>query len=44
MVSKDKTKDKGVKCKFFVVPGDGQALLRIPDIELLDIIRVMCET
>ena len=27
-------KDKCPKCRFFVVPGDGQALLEMPDIEL----------
>ena len=36
--------DKCVKCRFFVVPADGPALLRISDNELLDIIRVICET
>ena len=36
--------DKCVKCKFFVVPGDGTALLRMPDIELPSIMTVMCET
>ena len=35
---------KWVKCRFFVVPGDGAALLRMSDIEFLGIIRVMCET
>ena len=28
----------------FVVPGNGPALLRMPDIKLLNIVRVMCET
>ena len=36
--------DKCVECRFFVEPGDGPELLRIPDIELLGMIRVMCET
>ena len=36
--------DKCFKCRFSVVPGDGPALLRMPDIELLDIQRVMCGT
>ena len=33
-----------VKCRFFVVPGNGPALLVMSDIELLSIIRDMCET
>ena len=36
--------DKFVKCRFFVVVGGGPALLSIPDIELMSIIRVICET
>ena len=36
--------DKCVKCRFLVVPGDGPALLGMPDIELFGIIRVMCGT
>ena len=36
--------DKCVKHRFFVIQGNGPALLRMPDIELLSIIRVMCET
>ena len=35
-------KDKSVKCRFFVVPGDGQALLGMPDIRLLSIIGITC--
>ena len=35
--------DKCAKCRF-VVPGACQALLRMPYIELLAIIRVMCDT
>ena len=35
--------NKCLKCRFFLVPGDGPVLLRMPDIELLSIIRVMCE-
>ena len=38
-----KHNDKIVRCTFFVVPGDGQALLGMPDIELLDILKIMCE-
>ena len=26
--------DKGVKCRFFEVPGDGQALLKMPNIRI----------
>ena len=36
--------DKCVKCRFLVVPGNGPALFGMPDIELLSMIRVMCET
>ena len=36
--------DKCVKWRSFVVPGDGQALLGMPDMELLSIIRVLYET
>ena len=36
-------KDKIAKCRFFVVPGDGPALLGMPDIELLDILKIMCK-
>ena len=35
------------KCKmgnFFVVPGNGQALLHLPDIELLSILTLSCNT
>ena len=30
--------------QLIVVPGDGLALVRMPDIKLLRIIRVVCET
>ena len=33
-----KHNDKCVKCRFFVVPGDGPVLIGIPDIHLLGII------
>ena len=33
-----------VKCRFFVVPGNCQALLKMPDIELFGFIRIMSET
>ena len=36
-------KDKIAKCRLFVVPGDGPALLGIPDIELLGIVKITCE-
>ena len=32
-----------VKCKFFVVLGDSSALLGIPDVKPVDILRIMCE-
>ena len=31
-------------CKFFVVPGSGQALLGMPDIAMLNIININCTT
>ena len=31
-------------CRFFVVPGNGQALLGILDIETLDVLTVNCNT
>ena len=36
--------DKCIKCKFFAVLGNSPALIRIQDIKLLGIIRVICET
>ena len=35
--------DKCIECRFFVVPDNGPALLGMPDVELLSIIRVICE-
>ena len=35
--------DKVVRCKFFVVPGDGPALLGKPDIKLLCILKITCD-
>ena len=35
--------NKCVRCRFFVVPGNGPALLGIPDIELLSILRITCD-
>ena len=40
---KIKHNDKCVNCRFLLVPGNGLILLRMLDIELLSIIRVMCE-
>ena len=31
-------------CNFFVVPGNGQALLGMPDIKTLDILTITCNT
>ena len=31
------------KCRFFVVPGDSPTLLGMPDTELLNILKIMCE-
>ena len=36
-------KDKSANCRFLVVPGDGPALLWMPDIQLLNILRITCE-
>ena len=35
-------KDKDAKCKFFVVSGDGPALLGMLDIKLVDMHQIMC--
>ena len=39
-----KYKDKQKLCIFFVVPGNGPALQRIMDIEMLDILNLKCST
>ena len=36
-------KDKVVRCRFFVVLGDGSVLLEMPDIELLGILKITCD-
>ena len=36
--------DKYKICNFFLVPGNGQALLGMPDIELLNILTICCST
>ena len=36
-------KNKFARCRFFVVPGDDPAFLRMPDIELLSILKITCE-
>ena len=36
-------KDKCFKCTFFVVPGDGLALLGMSDIDLQSILRITCD-
>ena len=36
--------DKGSKCQYFVVPGDSTALLGIPDIKVLSILRITQDT
>ena len=41
-IAKLRYKDKGAKCRFFLVPGDGPELLGMPDIELLNILRITC--
>ena len=35
-------KNKSAQCRFFVVPGDGPALIGMPDIELLSVLRITC--
>ena len=35
-------KDMIARCRFFVVPGHGPALLGIPDTEFLGILKIMC--
>ena len=36
--------DKHNKCIFFIVPGNGEALLGMPNIELLNILNINCNT
>ena len=36
-------KDKMAKCIFYVVPADDPVWLGIPDIELLNILKIICE-
>ena len=36
-------RDKSIKCRFFVVAGDGLALLGMPNIDLLSILRIACD-
>ena len=36
--------NKHKTCIFFVVLGDGEALLGMPDIELLNILNINCST
>ena len=36
-------RDKIARCRFFVVPGDDNTLLGIADIELVCILKIMCE-
>ena len=38
-----RTKDKVVRYRFFIFPGDDQALLWMPDIYLPGILKIMCE-
>ena len=38
-----KYKDEVVRCSFFVVPGNAQALFSLPDIKLLGLLNIMCE-
>ena len=35
--------DKGIRFRSFVVPGDSPALLGMPDIELLSLLKIICE-
>ena len=36
-------KDENAKCRFLLVPGDDPALLGMPDIKLLNTLKIMCE-
>ena len=36
-------KDEIARCRFSVVPGDGSALLGMPDTELFSILKIMCD-
>ena len=44
MQSKKEHNNKDKLCNFSVVPGTGQALLGMPDINTLDIIAINCNT
>ena len=36
-------KIKVIRCRFFVVPHDGPALLGLPNTEILELLKIMCE-
>ena len=36
-------KDKAVRCRFFVVPGDGPALVGMLGIKLLGLLKIACQ-
>ena len=36
-------KDKSAKCRFFIGPGEDLALLGMPCIELLNVLRITCK-
>ena len=38
-----RSKNKTAICKFFVVQGEGLALIWMPDFELLVILKIICE-
>ena len=38
-----KHKGKTAKCRLFLVPGDSPVQLGMPDIEVLNILKTMCE-
>ena len=40
---RSRNKDKAVRCRLVVVPGDGQTWLGMPDIELLGILKMVYE-
>ena len=40
---KARHKDNYVKCRLFVVQVNGPALLQMPEIELLSILRIVCD-
>ena len=38
-----KHKERVVRCRFFIIPGNSQALLGMLDIEMLESLKIMCK-